>query len=279
MTDEKLPISPDKRALKSWLRGRSIHTEKAYRQDMESFLSAAGKTLSEITIEDVQEWYASLDGAEASKRRKLAAVKSCMKFCVENRFIDHNPAAAVRPAKVQEDLHERILSREDVMRMIDLEKDPRRHAVLRTLYIMGLRNSELTGMRWKDLTRRKQGAAVSIFGKGGKTRHVQATASLLKEWEDLREGRDPEAPVLCASVGGPLTHDAVGRIVTRAAKRAGIAAKVTPHWLRHACASHALDRGANVHVVQATLGHASLSTTTRYAHVQEGDGAGSWLED
>lgn len=279
MSYKKLPISPDNRAIKSWLRGRSIHTERAYQNDMDSFLESVGKSLSEITLEDIQEWYEALPGAEASKRRKLAAVKSCMKFCVENRFIDHNPAAAVRPAKVQEDLHERILSRDDVMRMIELEKDARRHAVLRTLYIMGLRNSELSGMKWKDLTRRKQGGTVSIFGKGGKTRHVQVTATLLKEWEDLREGRNPDAPILVAPTGSAFTHDAVGRIVTKAAKRAGITANVTPHWLRHACASHALDRGANVHVVQATLGHASLSTTTRYAHVQNGDGAGSWLED
>lgn len=279
MADEKCPISPDNRAIKSWLRGRSIHTEKAYRRDIEDFLSVARKGLSEVTIEDVQEWYSSLDCAEASKHRKLAAVKSCLKFCVENRFIDHNPAAAVRPGKVQEDLHERILSREEVMKMIDGETDPRKHAVLRTLYLMGLRNAELSGMKWKDFTRKKQGGVVSIFGKGGKTRHVQVTASLLKQWEDLRTSRSSEAPILPSSSDEPLTHDTVGRIVARAAKRAGIAARVTPHWLRHACASHSLDRGANVHVVQAMLGHASLSTTTRYAHVQEGDGTGAWLED
>lgn len=275
---EKCPISPDERLVKSWLRGRSKCTEAAYRSDLSGFVSAVRKPLADVTLEDVQDWYGSLVGAEASKRRKLAAVKSCLRFAAENRFIEHNVASPVRPAKVQEDLHERILSEAEVLGMIEGEDDARRKAVLRTLYLMGLRNAEACGLTWRDLTRKKQGGTASIFGKGGKTRHVSVPASLWRQWEETRVDKRADAPVLIGADGRALNHEAISRIVKRAAKRAGITAAVTPHWLRHACASHALDNGAPPHVVQAMLGHSSLATTTRYAHVRDGEGTGDWLK-
>ena len=88
---------------------------------------------------------------------------------------------------------------------------------------------------------------------------------------------DPEGPVFRTRSGRALLPRAAGQIVSAAAVRAGLSAAVSPHWLRHAHASHALDRGAAVHVVQHTLGHASLATTTRYVHVQPGESSGHSL--
>ena len=276
--DEKRLISQEERLLKSWLRGRPESTQKAYRSDIAGFIRSVGKPLDGMTLEDIQDWYSSLTGAEASKRRKLASVKSCLQFAFENQFIDRNVSGPVKPAKVQEDLHERILSEDEVLRMIEGEPDARRKVVLRTLCLMGLRNAEASGLKWKDLTRKKQGGTASIFGKGGKTRHVSVPASLWRAWEDGRQTKSSDEPVLLASDGGQLNHEQITRIVRRAAKRAGITAQVTPHWLRHACASHALDNGAPPHVVQSMLGHSSLATTTRYAHVRDGEGTGDWLK-
>ena len=87
----------------------------------------------------------------------------------------------------------------------------------------------------------------------------------------------PDAPVFRSRKGGPLSPVQAWRIVRAAAKRAGIAGDVSPHWLRHAHASHALDRGAPVHLVQATLGHADLRTTSKYTHARPTDSSARYL--
>jgi len=99
-------------------------------------------------------------------------------------------------------------------------------------------------------------------------------------WRDLvalRGAATPDAPVFVSRQGGPLTARQAHRVVAAAAARAGIVGDVSPHWLRHAHASHALDRGAPVHLVKETLGHASLATTSRYTHARPGESSGKYL--
>ncbi len=93
----------------------------------------------------------------------------------------------------------------------------------------------------------------------------------------LQEDGEPDAPVFRSRKGGALSSSAVYRIVRQAAERTGLPAGVSPHWLRHAHASHALDRGAPIHLVQATLGHASVATTGRYLHARPNDSSARYL--
>ena len=93
----------------------------------------------------------------------------------------------------------------------------------------------------------------------------------------LRKDAGDNQPVFRSRKGGHLDESQVWRIVRKAAKRAGIEKKVSCHWLRHAHASHALDRGAPIHLVQATLGHSSISTTGKYLHARPTDSSGSYL--
>ena len=115
--------------------------------------------------------------------------------------------------------------------------------------------SELCTLRWRDTRPRAEAGQVTLFGKGGKTRTVLLTAATWRELQAARGDAGPDDPVFVSQKGGPLSPVQVWRIVRAAARRAGIAGDVSPHWLRHAHASHALDRGAPVHLVQATLGH------------------------
>ncbi|ARW11732.1 Tyrosine recombinase XerD [Acetobacter ascendens] len=144
------------------------------------------------------------------------------------------------------------------------------------LYGTGLRISEACALRWRDMTRRQSGGIATVFGKGGKTRHVQVSPSLWKEIAAVRSDVGPDAPVIPGHDGGLLHERAVDRVVKRAAKRAGLPPDVSAHWLRHAFASHQLDAGQPVHWVQAQLGHSSLATTTRYSHASA-DAAGADL--
>lgn len=271
-------VSGDDLLLRSWLHNRGENTRRAYERDARAFMAYAGKPLGEVVLDDLQAWFDCLDGSDATRRRKLSAVKSLLAFGATMRVLPTDEGAAFRLERARDTLHERILPEEDVARMIDSETDPRRHALLRVLYVLGLRISEACGLTWRDMTRRQQGGIASIFGKGAKTRSVVVPAKLWKELVALRVDKRPDAPVVPGHEGGPLHVKAADRIVKRAARRAGLSSAVSAHWLRHACCSHSQDRGAPPHVVQAQLGHASLATTTRYSHVREGDGAGKYLD-
>ncbi len=279
-TDAKRPrISDDDRLLNMWLHNRSANTARAYRADVNAFRQWADKPLADVVLDDLQGWFDSLKGSDATRRRKLASVKSALAFGVRVGFLDVDVGAALRLERGRDRLSERILTEEGVRRVIDMEECPRKRVALRVLYFMGLRISEMCSLTWRDMTRRQQGGVASVFGKGGKTRHVLVPAKLWKEIVAVRaDDWRPETPVVPGHDGSPLHLRAAHRLVKRAAKRAGLP-DASAHWFRHAHASHALDNGAPAHVVQQTLGHSDLKTTTRYAHVREGDGGGNYLKD
>jgi len=166
-------------------------------------------------------------------------------------------------------------------RVVAVEPDERNRALLNLLYASGIRVSELCSLAWRDVQPNGAGGQVTVFGKGGITRSIQIPASVWKQLLTLR-GADahPEDPVFRSRKkkdGGRLRPLAVLRMVKKAATRAGIQLPVSPHWFRHAHASHALDRGAPIHLVQATLGHASITTTGKYLHARPKDSSARFL--
>jgi integrase/recombinase XerD len=180
-------------------------------------------------------------------------------------------------------LAERILPEADVQRMLHLEPDARNRAILTLLYASAVRVRELCSLEWKDL--QAQGEAegqVTVFGKGGKTRTVQLPAAVWKLLMDLRPSAKTTGAVFVSRKkqgreSARLGEEQVWRIVRAAARRAGIERNVSPHWLRHAHGSHALDRGAPIHLVQATLGHASVATTGKYLHARPKESSSRFL--
>jgi integrase/recombinase XerD len=136
---------------------------------------------------------------------------------------------------------------------------------------------ELTRLAWRDLRERGDAGQVAAHGKSGKTRVVLLPASVWRELDGL--GRGPaDAPVFPSRRGGGHLHPtAVERIVLEAAQRAGLEGNVSPHWLRHAHATHALERQAPIHLVATTLGHASVATTGRYLHARPTDSSARYL--
>ena len=269
----------DAHVVELWLHGRSRHTQRAYRA--ERFLEFTAKTLRETTLGDVQAWLDSLCSiADSSRAQALAAVKSLLGFSHRIGYIRFNVSAVVKLPKIKNTLAERILPESEVHRMFALEPSPRNRLILRTLYYSGLRVSELCGLRWRDLQARGEEGQMTVFGKGAKTRAVLLPAGLWKEIESSRGEAGADEPVFRSRVkGGPLDQSQVLRIVRAASIRAGAHKNVSPHWLRHAHASHSLDRGAPIHLVQATLGHASVATTGRYLHARPTESSGKYLAE
>ena len=246
-----------------WLHGHSPGTQRAYAADVLAFRAHVGCTLSHVTLGDLQGFQDSLAPlATATQARKLSAVKSLLSFGHRTGYLLLNVGAAVRLPKIKETLAERILDLDAALHMLALERNLRNKALLQLLYFGGLRISEMCGLRVRDLQPNGDAGQITVFGKGGKTRVVLLKASL---WTDLARlrGTVPDAAVFRSREGGgALDPSQVHRIVKIAAKRAGLSEAVSAHWLRYPHVVHALDRGAPVHLVQATAGHASLATTS-----------------
>ncbi|HUK15596.1 MAG TPA: tyrosine-type recombinase/integrase [Bryobacteraceae bacterium] len=271
----------DSRLVEIWLHGRSEHTARAYRADVDRLRSNLGKPLAAATLADLQRFADSLGGAAATRHRTLSAVKSLLAFGHRLGYLAFDVGRALRLPAVRNRLAERILSEADLHGILSLEPNPRNRAVLALLYASGVRVSELCGLSWRDLQAHGEGGQITVLGKGSVTRSIRIPPSVWSLVAGLRSPKagidDPVFPSRKKKAGGRLRPLAVLRIVRQAAARAGIAGAVSPHWLRHAHASHALDRGAPIHLVQATLGHASISTTGRYLHARPGDSSSRFL--
>jgi integrase/recombinase XerD len=152
--------------------------------------------------------------------------------------------------------------------------------MIETLYAGGLRISELVGLSWADVIQRSDKVQLSVTGKGRRVRQVLLPGVVSVSLLCLRGDAGANDPVFASHKGARrLTERTVGYMLKRAAKRAGIAETVSPHWLRHAHGSHALDRGATLPEVQATLGHANAATTSGYLHARPNSSSGLKLDE
>jgi integrase/recombinase XerD len=273
--------SRDSHIIELWLeRQASPHTRGCYRRDAVRLLAHVSKPLTRLTLGDLQGFAQSLieDGlAPISQVRTLAAIKSLLGFCLRMRYVSANPAAELTLPCYEKRLAERIVGEEDVRRLVETDAKPRDRVLIRLLYAAGLRVSEACGLLWRNVRPRGESGQITVFGKNGRTRSIALTAPLWAELTALRGIAGAEQPVFPSRSGKLLDRGRVRVIVRRAAKRAGVPDAVSPHWLRHAHASHALDHGAPIHLVQATLGHSSVATTSSYLHARPGDSSARFL--
>jgi integrase/recombinase XerD len=271
----------DGQLIELWLHGRSRHTQRAYRADAERFRAFVGLHLGQVRLADLQAFADRLAGsgmAPASRTRLLASVKSLFSFAHRLGYLPFDTARPLRTPTVRDRLNERILDEAEVQRMLALERQPRNAAILFLLYAAGLRVSELCGLKWRDVQARSDGQGqVTVLGKGSKTRAIVIPSSVKSRLDAIREGSGEEAPVFSSRRRRPISQSQVLRVVKAAARRAGISRNVVAHHFRHCHASHALDRGAPVSLVQATLGHCDLSTTGRYLHARPAESSASYL--
>jgi integrase/recombinase XerD len=216
----------------------------------------------------------------ASQNRALTAVKSLLSFGQEIGYLPFNVGAAVKLRPSRDSLAQRILEESEVSKLIEAAPQGRDRVLLKLLYVSGVRVSELCGLKWCDAIARTEGGQITVFGKRGKTRTILLKPKFWQQLQSIRYEAGPIDPIFRSRKGGGhLDPSQVRRIVYAAANKAGLESKVSPHWMRHAHASHALDRSAPIHLVQATLGHASVSTTGRYLHARPTESSSFYLPD
>lgn len=267
----------DRQVIAMWLHEKSDNTRKAYARDIEKLTGFIDKPLGAVTLGDVQGFSDSLNiFAPATKARAMAAVKSLFAFAHRIGYLRYDVSAPIKLPKIKNKLSERILAEGDVHRMVALEENARNRILIKLLYVAGLRVSEACSLRARDVRPASDGGYVTVYGKGGKTRTILLGQGIYDELLSLRGGGSDE-PLFKSQKGGALSASQAWRAVRRAAERAGVEAPVSPHWFRHAHASHALDRGCPIHLVQATLDHASVATTGRYLHARPNDSSARYL--
>lgn len=271
-----------------WLAPRPKSTVKAYGADLEWWRSrgvppAAG--LRALRLTHIAPGLAELDeGSPATRARRVAAIRSLLSFGHRVGYLPLNIGAVLKLPPVPNKLAERILEPDEVMRLLAAaaaapRQGVRDHCFVRVAYVSGARVDELVRLNFEHIhAASKGGASLTLRGKGGKTRHVWVTPGTADELVELAKAQGVEkGPVFVNRFGKRLSVRSAERLVEAATKRAKLQGKVSPHWLRHGHATHALERGAPIHQVAADLGHSSVATTSRYLHVRPGDGSARYL--
>ncbi|MBO6510352.1 MAG: site-specific tyrosine recombinase XerD [Roseibium sp.] len=272
-------------------RGAADNTLAGYRRDLEDFSGFLGRRrIAEADQNDIARYMTNLTKrgfAESSQARRLSALKQFFKFLYSEGLREDDPTRTVSAPKKRGALP-KVLSMEDVDRLLETaqaeaerprESAPARlrahrlHTLIEVLYATGLRVSELVSLPVQAALR--DARLIEVKGKGGKERlvplsHTAQTA--MKTYVEMRsaEGVYKNSPWLFPSHGesGHLTRQHFARELKDLAAAAGLSAsKVSPHVLRHAFASHLLQNGADLRVVQQLLGHSDISTTQIYTHV------------
>ena len=292
--DEMLPLEIEE--FLSWMvseRGRAANTISAYRRDLTSYaawLSERGTDLSSSTTDDLIAMIGVRKGAglaASSIARQLAAIRMLHRYLVTEGERTDDPTANLEGVRVPAGIP-KPLSETEVGSLLDavVGHDPvarRDRALLELLYGTGARISEACGLSMGDID--FDGRLVRLFGKGSKERIVpfgRTAAAALDEWFapggriDLApvqwRRRDDAQSVFLNTRGGRLTRQAAWAVIKKHGAKAGLDDAhhhLSPHVLRHSCATHMLDHGADLRVVQEMLGHVSISTTQIYTKVSQ----------
>ena len=258
----------------------SFHTARSYLSDLEQFADFLdGKDAAAIDHQTLRQFLALLMKNKTKKSsiaRKLSAIRSFFKYLNREGILSGNPARLVSTPRREKRLPS-VLTADDAQRLMDAPSTAkgngrdsifRDRAVLETLYSTGIRASELIGMNRDDIDRHDR--LVRIRGKGRKERVVpigQKALNAVDAYLSSKKISMDAAAVFTGPSGKRLTARTVQRILENYRKSLGLAQKASPHTLRHSFATHLLESGADLRAIQELLGHASLSTTQRYTHL------------
>jgi len=293
---DTVAAGPVARAIRGYLdhlaveRGLAANTLVSYRRDLRRYAQVLDSmgigTLGDVTAAHVAEYLARLRTGDddhaplsaSSSARAVIAVRGLHRFALREGITTDDPARVVRPPTPPRRLPKAI-PLDDIEALLDAASAPagplaiRDRALLELLYGTGARISEAVGLAVDDLDR--EGHTVTLHGKGGKTRIVPIGSYALRAVDDylvrarpaLAAGGRGSTALLLNARGATLSRQGAWTVLRTVAERAGLAGKLSPHTLRHSFATHLLDGGADVRVVQELLGHASVTTTQVYTLV------------
>jgi len=257
-------------------RGFSNHTIRAYRKDIEDFLNHIKIDPKKADLMDIRGFIASQIKkglTKTSVSRQISSIRTFFKFLYREGYVKTNPAKFVSSPKSERHLP-KFLSVDDAFSLMEKPKGigfipARDKAILELLYSSGLRVSELAGLNIEDLNIKE--GLIMVHGKGRKERILpigsKAIDAIKTYLVERLLAKKKEKALFLNRLGTRLTDRGVRRIVVKYSKAIQIKGNIGPHTLRHSFASHMLQGGADLRVIQELLGHKSLSTTQKYTHL------------
>jgi integrase/recombinase XerD len=273
--------SCDREIILIWLGGKSNTTQVSYNSTVTKFIEFIAKPLSEVKLEDLQLWERGLKARFklTTVANKVLVIKSLFSFGVKTGYLSFNVGSFLKTPKAKETIAERILEVSDVKGLIKYGvKNERDRLLLSLMYGCGLRVSEAIGLTWNDLKKHGDGGKATVFGKGSKTRMVLIPDKLWQQVKEFEKYHRVNQYVFISRHHNQMERSVVHRMIKRACKRAGIDERASAHWLRHSHASHSLEAGCNLRLLQQSLGHASVITTERYLHISPDAGSSQFIE-
>lgn len=273
--------SSDRDIILLWLGDKSATTQVSYRSTVSKFLEFIAKPLEDVKLEDLQLWERGLKARfkDTTVANKVLVIKSLFSFCVKVGYLTFNIGSFLKTPKAKETIAERILDVESVKGLIKYGvKNQRDRAILSLMYGCGLRVSEVIGLTWNDLKSHKDGGKCTVFGKGSKTRVTIIPSWLWLQLKEFEKYHRVNQWVFVSRNENQMERSVVHRMIKRACKRAGIDERASSHWLRHSHASHSLEAGCNLRLLQQSLGHASVTTTERYLHISPDAGSSQFID-
>ena len=199
-------------------------------------------------------------------------------FCVKVGYLTFNVGSFLKTPKAKETIAERILDVSSVKGLIKYGvKNQRDRLMLSLMYGCGLRVSEIIGLTWNDLKPHGDGGKCTVFGKGSKTRVVIIPTWLWLQLKEFEKYHRVNQWVFVSRNENQMERSVVHRMIERACKRAEIDEHASSHWLRHSHASHSLEVGCNLRLLQQSLGHASVTNTERYLHISPDAGSSQFI--
>ncbi len=271
----------DRELILIWLGNKSETTQVSYRSTVEKFIEFIDKPLAEVKLEDLQLWERGLKARFklTTVANKVLVIKSLFSFAVQTGYLTFNVGSFIKPPKTKDALAEKILDVSDVQGLIKYGvKNERDRLMLLLMYGCGLRVSEVVGLTWDDLKKHGDGGKVTVFGKGSKTRIVIVPDWLWARLKEFEKYHRVNQYVFISRNHNKMNREVVHTMIKRACKRAGINERASAHWLRHSHASHSLEAGCNLRLLQQSLGHASVTTTERYLHISPDAGSSQFID-
>jgi integrase/recombinase XerD len=270
-TIQPIFTDPERLALAGFLAGYRGLTREAYTLDLRQFTTwcrTRSLNLFAVRRADIEGFARDLEGrgrARATVTRRLCTIAGFYKYAVEEELLDHSPAAHVRRPRLDYESHAAALDRNELGAMLVGAGlgTPGEHALISLLALNGLQVSETTGADIEQLGLGRGHRTLTITRKGGKVVTVPLAPRTARAIDLATEERT-DGPVFLTTGGRRLDRHGAGRIVRRVARRAGITKKVSPHTLRHAFITAALDAGVPLRDVQEAASHSDPRTTMRY---------------
>lgn len=271
----------DNEIIHLWVNDKSSKlTQKQYTLNIRQFINFIGCSLSGVKYEDMQSYLRMLEMKRykpSTIKTKLTSVKSLFSFAYKLGYISENIASLITYKANSQKLSDKLINHDDIKLMVANAKSKRDKLIIKTLYSLGLRISELINIQWSDFYSEGGFINLTVIGKGNKPRTLLVSNSLYQELLTLKEPRNNY--VFHAHYReSALTRQSVNIFLNNLQKKLNLEIRITPHKFRHTHATNAIKNGCDLSLLQQSLGHSSIKTTEQYLNYRKNEGSTQFID-